>query len=123
MDTLTMVKEAIENPEQQYETYHGKVHYDEGTLKWVDDAKPFVLGEATLEFKWRKVPEPVEFMTAIMRGERITLKTNVNTGEPMKGNLREICRRTPKEMLKAIAEYDNEVIREIFLNGEWYIED
>ncbi len=114
MDTLTIVKKAIENPGQQYETDCGKVHYKDGVLKWVDSRCVFGINYRTLKFKWRKVPEPVEFQIAIKAySEGKTIMCHWNGGHYS-------YTRTGKGIVdtQGIAITASEI-----LEGEWYIED
>ncbi len=116
MDTLTMVKEAIHNPEQQYETDCGKVHYKDGTLQWVDSGCTFAICSRSLQLKWRKVPEPVEFMTAIEAydgGKTIICKS---------GSSKSVYSRK-HSYFGLIDDDKNAIVPVEILNGEWYIED
>lgn len=116
MDTLTMINEAINNPEQQYETDCGKVHYIEGVLKWVDSRCVFSINHRTLKLKWRKAPEPVEFMTALRAyndGKTIICKSGSN---------KSVYSR--KHSYFGLVDDDkNAIVPVEILDGEWYIED
>lgn len=115
MDTLTMVKEAIANPGQEFETTCGRVHYKDGKLKWVHSGHTFAIDCCNLQYRWRKAPEPVEF--------QIALKAYNDEGKTI------ICywngchysyTRTGKGIVDT---QERAIIAAEILEGEWYIED
>ncbi len=120
MDTLTMIKEAFENPGQEFETVCGtvkdRVHCNRCLLKWVNSKHAFLLSDTTMEYKWRKAQAliPVSFMEAVKRH---------HTGKTI------ICKmfndyyyftRRPAGMIDNIG---NAINSGKILEGEWYVEE
>ncbi len=112
-----MIEDAIENPERQYKTEHGKVHYKDRVLKWVNSRNIFVINSSTLELKWERVPKPVDFMTA--------LKAYNNNGKTIVCELdggKSVYRREYCGL--RLVDKDEYAINALeILEGEWYIED
>ena len=115
MDTLTMVEEAMANPEWTFETtncmVNGKVHYNQGLLQWVGNERAFILSDATVKYKWRRVPKPVDFMTAAkayLDGEIIVC---------------EICNQKViyKDYLEFLDSNGMPITTAEIVHGDWYI--
>ena len=131
MITWEMIKELTENPEKEFISYElgdgrdvlktksicGVIRFFNEEDRWHE-----VLIGVDLEREWEEVKEPVDFMTAITSGKKVSVKCAIETYEG-KGKLREIYYRQPNEMLRALAGYGDEAAIDIILNGKWYIED
>ncbi len=124
MDTLNMVEEAVANPGEKYETDCGKVCYEDGYLRWVESRCIFGINHRTLKMKWRKMPKPVDFITAIDSRQRIKVHHNLFEERCIKMSEDESKFFNPDFILQSLSlHFDNDEIRRIILEGEWFIEE
>ncbi len=124
MDTLAMIEEAIANPEVQYVTDCGKVYYEGGRLRWVESNCVFGINCRTLQLKWTKMPQPVDFITAIDSRQRIRVHHSLFEKRCVKMSDDESKFFNPDFILQFLSlHFDNGEIRRIIIDGKWFIED
>ena len=124
METLSMVEEAIANPGEKYETGCGKVCYEDGYLRWVESRCIFGINYRTLQLKWKKIPQPVDFITAIDSRQRIKVHHSLFEEKCVKMSDDESKFFNPDFILQFLSlHFDNSEMRRIIIDGKWFIED
>ncbi len=128
MKTGEMIKELTENP---YKEFTSKVNpVLKTTVKYftkymeirntATDATIAELSMAVLNGEWEEVKKPVDFMTAVTQGKRIRVEHRLvdHTG------IDDLITYTSLDCLIYTLgeEYDKEEVKDIILNGKWYIE-
>jgi len=99
----------------------GQVELYEGTLVWLSNMEEVIMSNTVLKMEWEEVKEPVDFMTALRSGKKVMIKHHDLDGEL---NYMTETYNDINDVMYNISNYFTaEGVREIFLNGEWYIED
>ncbi len=126
--TWEMIKELTENPEKEFvQKYNKKLHVfmtvDGEVFYGIDgdgQTKPLVL-DNWLKQEWEEVKEPVTFIDALRSDKKVMIKH-----QDLDGELRymsETYNDIDDVMYNISSYFTAEGVREILLNGEWYIED
>ena len=116
MDTLKMIEEAIKNPGLQYECFRGRVHYKKGVLEWIECGSKFFIWSQTINLKWRRILQPVDFITAIKAYD------DNNTIICLFNDFQNIY--TPKKGKNSLINDKGNIISSAeILHGEWYIKN
>lgn len=133
MKTWEMVRELMENPYKEFISGRGiglMKAYTEGNVlifKYNDPGMDDVIG---IDFtrRWQEVKEPVSFIEAVESGKNVRVRHDIINDLVLEENdfFREYYNKyVPISiLLHNIANYfiSDEEIRDIILNGEWYIE-
>ena len=117
MKTWEMIKELSENPKKKFKrkTDGLEIRNMGGRFNWA--AGYTFLG---VNDEWEEVKEPVSPMEAIKSGKRIKVKHELLEQEIY--NISEQYSELD-DIMCVLSEYFQPDIADIFLNGEWYIED
>ena len=117
--TWEMIKEIIENPKKKYRPVNdtdGYVEFKNNQLVWNGRGQrgQVMIVTETDENEWEEVKEPVDFITAVKSGKHVGYK--YERGEIQKMSL-------PNLFYELQRDYSDKTIRQMILNGKWYIED
>ena len=124
MKTWEMIKELRENPNKKFISQKGTEYemlaqIKHGCLYIKDTLRR--LTSISLDREWEEVKEPVDFMDALRSGKKVMIKhQDIDGGlNYMSETYNEI-----DDVMYNISNYFTaEGVREILLNGKWYIED
>ena len=121
MKTWEMIKEITENPEKKFkEKSFGQVEIFEGELVWSSNMDIVIISEVVLGMEWEEVKEPVDFMEALKSCKRVSVE------HPNLFDMPAIYKKNASiaTVINYIFEsYSDALVREIILNGKWYIEE
>lgn len=135
--TWEVIKELTENPGKEFETtdFHGRrmtaynvKEFESNnktsndlivTKSFRDGVEPIILNDFMQNREWKEVKKPVDFMTAIASGKRIKVEHRIL--QYVDDELR--FYQSVEGAIGGLYEYHNDEMRDIILNGEWYIED
>ena len=112
MKTWEMIKELTENPSKEFTRKADGLHIKTnkyGELIW-DRGYQFL----RLHNDWEEIKKPVDFITAIKSGKYVGV-------EYSGAKYKEI--NLPNLFYELQKDYSDKVIRQMILNGKWYIED
>lgn len=120
MKTWEMIKELTENPEKIFKNQYGV------EIRVLPDNDLFFGGEIGHNFigitdEWEEVKDPVTFIDALKSGKRVMIKHQDLDGEL--SYMSEIYNEIDDVMYNISNYFTAEGVREILLNGKWYIED
>lgn len=119
MKTWQMIKEIIENPKKKYRPVNGidgYVEFKNNQLVWNGQGQfgQVMIVTETDENEWEEVKEPVDFITAIKSGKCVGVEYSGAKYEEMS---------LPNLFYELQQDYSDKIIRQMILNGKWYIED
>lgn len=118
MKTWEMIKELTENPDKKFIRKGDPLEMSVDGLKYLrwESGHDYI----NLKHEWEEIKEPVDFMTAVASGSRIRAEHDLVQEHPYY-LLNYFC--AMDEVVRDLTEYFSEDIREIIINGKWYIED
>lgn len=128
MKTWEMIKELTENPEKKFKVKNaeGTVGITDKRLQWIDGTyidsnEDLIINEIVLhDLEWEEVKEPVSFIEALKSCKRVSVE------HPNLFDMPVIYKKNASiaTVINYIFEsYSDALVREIILNGKWYIED
>ena len=122
MKTWEMIKALTENPEKKFKgKILGQAELYEGILVWSSSMEDVVISNTLLKMEWEEVKEPVSFIEAVESEKKIRVEHEYLDGslETLTTNYHGI-----DDVLYTIGNcFDGDGVRDIILNGKWYIED
>ena len=122
MKTWEMIKELTENPEKKFkEKSFGQVEMFKGYLVQSSNMDIIVINKDILEKEWEEVKEPVSFIDVLRSGKKVMIKHQDIDGEL--SYMSETYNDIDDVMYNISNYFTAEGVREILLNGEWYIEN
>lgn len=117
MKTWEMIKELTENPEKIFRNQNGeRISVLSGNELYFDDGYKNIY----LCDEWEEVKEPVDFMEALKSCKRVSVE------HPNLFDMPVIYKKNASiaTVINYIFEsYSDALVREIILNGKWYIEE
>lgn len=130
MITWKMIKELTENPEKEFVSYELQGSRDVLKTKSIKGAIRFsneegnwheVLIGVDLGREWEEVKQPVDFMTAVKSGKRIRIEHDLVN----EFGVEDLTHFSSIDcLLYALGEdYNAKEVKDIIVNGKWYIED
>ncbi len=119
MKTWEMIREIIENPKKKYRHVNDTnkyVEFKNNRLVWNGHGQlgQAMIVTATDENEWEEVEEPVDFITAIKSGKHVGVEYSGAKYEEMS---------LPDLLYELQQDYSDKTIRQMILNGKWYIKD
>ncbi len=118
MKTWEMIKELTENPEKIFRNQNGEgISVLSGNELYFDDGYKNIY----LCDEWEEVKESVSFIDALRSGKKVMIKHQDLDGEL--SYMSETYNEIDDVMYNISNYFTAEGVREILLNGEWYIED
>ena len=117
MKTWQMIKKLTEDVDREFIREDGLIISTsiDDTLLWERGYSHINLHDG-----WEEVKKPVDFITAVASGSRIRVEHDLVQEDPYY-LLNYFC--AMDEVVADLTEYFSEDIREIIINGKWYIED
>ncbi len=121
MKTWDMLEILAKYPEKKFNNKTlGQVELYEGTLVWSSNMEEVIMSNTVLKMEWEEVKEPVDFMEALKSCKRVSVE------HPNLFDMPAIYKKNASiaTVINYIFEsYSDALVREIILNGKWYIED
>lgn len=121
MKTWEMIKELTENPNKKFKLKGEENEIYTSDREGKDGIDLIDIDFITIHDEWEEVKEPVSFMEAVKSDKRIRVEHKlVNDSD-----IGDLITFTPLDCLICALgeEYNKYEVKDILLNGEWYIED